>query len=259
MKTTNLVRTKFRAFSLAILAEAFVSGAAFSTNTPATNTPINTPATTSASQATPAAGATAQDAQRPVLQHRMQYQLQRSDALKITFPLAPEYDQTVTVRPDGFISLLAVGDVHVENMNTEQLHEAIRKAYTDAKILHEPLFTVDITDFQRPHFIVIGEVNQPGRYELREDTTVTGAVAQAGGFVQGFAKHSEIVVFHRIDNDWSEAKTINLKHLLKSKNLAEDLHLQPGDIVYVPQNNFTKFKSVVPYQIPLGFYQTFGL
>jgi hypothetical protein len=46
-----------------------------------------------------------------------------------------------------------------------------------------------------------------------------------------------------------------VKHLLNSKNLAEDIHLQPGDIVYVPQNGFSKFKSVVPYTVPIGIYE----
>jgi polysaccharide export outer membrane protein len=201
----------------------------------------------------------APDDPRPALQHRPRYRVQKSDTLVLTFPILVEYNQTVTVRPDGYITLMSIGDIHVENMDTDQLHEAIRKAYVDGKVLHEPLFSVDITDFQKPNFIVVGQVNKPGKYELRVDTTVMGAVGEAGGFVTGFAKSSNIVVFRKINDDWSEAKTINLKQLLKSKNLTEDIHLQPGDIVYVPQNNFTKFKSVVPYTLPLGFYQNYGL
>lgn len=194
------------------------------------------------------------DDPRPVLQHRPRYQVQRSDKITITFPIAKEYDQTVLVRPDGYIALLGVGDIRVEDMTTDQVHDAIQKAYVDAKILHDPILTVDVTDFQKPHYYVIGQVNRPGKFELRDDTTVTGAVSEAGGLTENTAKHSDVVVFHRINNDWSEAKTVNLKHLLNSKNLTEDVHLQPGDIVYVPQNGISKFKYIVPYTVPLGLY-----
>jgi polysaccharide export outer membrane protein len=231
-----------------LLTMGFVSGAAAQQNAMLHTTPTGSNA--------PAANP---DEPRPALQHRPRYQIQRTDTLVLTFPLATEYNQIVVVRPDGYITLMGVGDLHVENMDTDQVHEAIRKAYVDGKILHEPLFTVDITDFQKPQIVVIGQVNKPGKYELRDDTTVTGAVAEAGGFVTGYAKHSDIVVFHKVNNDWSEAKTINLKQLLKSKNLSEDIHLQPGDIVYVPQNTFTKFKSIVPYSVPLGLYQNYAL
>jgi polysaccharide biosynthesis/export protein len=194
------------------------------------------------------------DDPRPALQHRPRYQVQRSDKITITFPIAKEYDQTVLVRPDGYIALLGVGDIRVEDMTTDQVHDAIQKAYVDAKILHDPILTVDVTDFQKPHYYVVGQVNHPGKFELRDDTTVTGAVSEAGGLTVNLAKHSDIVVFHRINTDWSEAKTVNLKHLLNSKNLTEDIHLQPGDIVYVPQNGISKFKYIVPYSFPLGLY-----
>jgi len=191
---------------------------------------------------------------RPELHHRPRYQIQRSDTLALTFPIATEFTQTVKVKPDGCISLAGVGEVNVENMDVNQVREAVKKAYVDAKVLHDPLLTVDVVEFQAPFYIVVGLVNKPGKYELREDLTATGAIAAAGGFVTNFAKHSQVVVFHKIDNDWASAKTIDIKHMLNSKDLSEDIHLQPGDIVYVPQNGISKFKNIVPYSFTTGIY-----
>jgi polysaccharide export outer membrane protein len=198
--------------------------------------------------------ASGSDDPRPVVQHRPRYKVQRSDMITVTFPIAKEYNQVVVVRPDGYIALLGAGEIHVENMDTDQLHEAIRKAYVDGKILHDPLFTVDLTDFQKPHYFVVGQVNKPGKYELRDETTVTGAVSEAGGLVLNTAKHSDVVVFHRVDANWSEAKTVDLKKLLNSKNLSEDIHIQPDDIIYIPQNGISKFKNFVPYTVPMGLF-----
>lgn len=190
----------------------------------------------------------------PQLQHRPRYLVQRTDTIALSFPLSPEYNQTITVQPDGYVTLVGAGALHVENMTVDQLCDAVRNAYTGAKILHDPIVTANLTDFQKPHFVVVGAVAKPGQFDLRDDITVTQAVAVAGGFLT-IAKHSKVVVFHRVSTEWSEAKTIDVKHMLNSKNLTEDIHLQPGDIVYVPQNGFSKFKSVVPYTVPLGLYQ----
>ena len=53
------------------------------------------------------------DPDRPALQQRNpRYRLCASDVIALTFPLTPEYDQAVTVQPDGFITLAGAGDMH---------------------------------------------------------------------------------------------------------------------------------------------------
>jgi protein involved in polysaccharide export with SLBB domain len=200
----------------------------------------------------------ATDSTLPQLQHRPRYLIQRTDTVALSFPLSPEYNQTITVQPDGYVSLVGAGAIRAENMDVDQLCEAVRVAYTNAKILHDPIVTADLKDFQKPRFVVVGSVAKPGQFELRDDITVTQAVAIAGGFLT-IAKHSKVVVFHRISTDWSEAKTLDVKHMLNSKNLTEDIHLQAGDIVYVPQNGFSKFKNVVPYTVAIGMFQQLSL
>ncbi len=61
----------------------------------------------------------------------------------------------------------------------------------------------------------------------------------AGGLTQQ-AKHSQVVLFRRINNDFVEARVLNLKKMLKRNRLQEDAHLRPGDMVFVPQNALSK-------------------
>lgn len=191
-----------------------------------------------------ASAAAGKDVDSPELHHRNpRYMIARSDTLTLNFPLSPEYDQTVTVQPDGFIGLVGVNDLHVEGMTLPELREAVRGAY--AKVLHDPLITVSLTNFQKPYFVVLGEVGKPGQYELREDIVMTEAVAIAGGYTKS-AKHSQVFLFRRISNDWAEVHELDLKHMLYSKNLAEDIHVQPGDIIFMPKNFISKFQDVVP-------------
>ncbi len=171
------------------------------------------------------------------------YLLRSSDVLQLTFSISPEFDQTVTVQPDGYISLRGVGELQVAGKSVPELTAALRKAY--GQFLHEPLITVELKDFEKPYFIAGGQFGKPGKYELRGDTTVTEAVSIAGGFTDK-AKHSEVVLYRRVPSGWIQAKRLNIKLMLASKDLSEDLHLQSGDFIYVPQNAISKIRPFIP-------------
>lgn len=202
--------------------------------------------------ATPPPGAVAapagkQSQHQPDLQHRNpRYKIQRDDVLSITFPLSPEFDQPrITVQPDGYITLQNVGSIFVQDLTVPELVDAIKKAY--GGILHEPIIDVDLLDFQRPYFLVSGQVGKPGQYDLRHDTTVSEAIATAGGFSP--TAKTQVFLFHRVSSDWVEVKKLNVKDILNGKNANEDAYLSPGDQIFVPEKFITKFRKYVPYGI----------
>lgn len=171
------------------------------------------------------------------------YKIDAGDAFDIAFELSPEFNQTVTVQPDGFITLRAVGDVHVAGQTVPELTQTIRAAYD--KILHEPLVSITLKDFQKPYFIADGQVGRPGKYDLRGDTTLTEAIAMAGGF-QDSAKHSQVLLFRRVSEQWTSAQVFDVKKMHAKRDLKEDPLLHPGDMVFVPKNRISKIKPFLP-------------
>jgi polysaccharide export outer membrane protein len=195
-------------------------------------------------------------AQTPVLQHRnRRYQLHSADVLALEFPFTPEFNQTVTVQPDGYVTLRGVDNMRVEGQTLPEVTNALRAAYT--KILHDPVINVELKDFEKPFFIVGGEVGHPGKFELREDTSATEAVAIAGG-LRDSAKHSQVLLFHRVQGGWAQVKRLNMKKMLKEGNLDEDAYLQPGDFLYVPKNTMSKIARFIPTS-NLGLYANPGV
>jgi polysaccharide export outer membrane protein len=180
------------------------------------------------------------------------YRLCASDVVTLTFPLTPEFDQTVSVQPDGFVSLAGAGDVHLEGLTTQEAADSVRAAY--ARILHDPLVSIDLKDFNKPYFIVSGQVNQPGKFDLRGEISATQAVGIAGGFKDS-AKHSQVLLFRRANNDWYEVKLLDLKKILQGRDVREDPELLPGDMVFVPQNFVSKIKKFVPTSGIGAYYQ----
>jgi polysaccharide biosynthesis/export protein len=185
------------------------------------------------------------EADHPVPQKRdWRYQLHPGDSFSIRFPFTPEFNQQdVAVQPDGYVTLQGLGEVPVAGKTLPELRKLIQASYST--IVSQQVITVELKDFEKPYFLVGGEVGHPGKFELRSDTTVAGAVAIAGGF-RDTAKHSQVLLFRRVSDEWMEAKKLDLKKMLSAGNLSEDLHLRPGDMIYVPKNAISKIKPFVP-------------
>ena len=181
----------------------------------------------------------------PALERRNpRYQLCKGDSFDLDFPFTPAFNQqTVTVQPDGYASLRAIGDLHVEGQTIPALTETLRQSY--AKILHDPVITVSLKDFDKPYFTASGQVTHPGKFDLRGDITVTEGLAIAGGLTP-IAKHSQVLLFRRVSSDWYEVKKINVKRLLQAMDLNEDMHLRPGDMLYVPTSAVGNIKRLIP-------------
>jgi polysaccharide biosynthesis/export protein len=171
------------------------------------------------------------------------YRLTRSDTMDINFTFSPDFNQTLTVQPDGFVALKGAGQMFAAGLTIPQMQHAVADAYRG--FLHEPEVTVTLKEFDKPYFLASGEVARPGKYELRGDLTVNEAVAIAGGLTQQ-ARHSQVVVFRRISAYVAESHVVDLKRMLDSHDLHEDLHLQPGDFIFVPQSRISKIRKYVP-------------
>jgi polysaccharide biosynthesis/export protein len=184
------------------------------------------------------------------------YRLTRSDTVDVNFTFSSDFNQTLTVQPDGFVALRGARTLFVAGLTVPQMQQAVASAYRG--FLREPEVTVTLKDFDKPYFLASGEVARPGKYELRGDLTVNEGIAMAGGLTQQ-ARHSQVILFRRISAYVAESHVIDVKKMLDSHNLNEDLHLQPGDFIYVPQSRISKIRKYVPtnamswYMNPLQF------
>ena len=170
------------------------------------------------------------------------YVLQPGDVIEIQYRYTPEFNQTIAVQPDGYISLQIGGDVKVSGRSLDDVRQLI---LTKAGArLAAPELTVVLKEFQKPYVVVAGEVPQPGKFELREKLTAIQAVLLAGGFKDS-ARSSQIIVFRKLNADTAEVKTLNFKTLRHTSDLENDLTLQPGDMILVPRNRISKIERYV--------------
>src|SRR5262245_36243142 len=124
----------------------FLNNAAAQQAQPASSAPAASP------QAQPAAGAGSTDPQRPALHQRYpRYKIRSSDVITLSFRFTPEFNQEVTVQPDGYIQARGLqNDVYVQGLTVAEMTSALQKAY--ANLLNQPEISVTLKDFDRPYF-----------------------------------------------------------------------------------------------------------
>jgi len=194
-----------------------------------------------ARQAEPPAAAAAEDSEWSHWTSG-RYRITPGDVLEITFPFVPELNQLVTVQPDGYVTLKEINDVRVQGRTVAQVRADVIAAYE--RFVLEPQITVTLKEFERPYFVASGEVENPGKYELRGATTLTQALALAGGPRRG-ANAARVVVYRRLPGDEIEVKEINVSRMQARRDLSEDLLLRPGDTIVVPRGLFGKLMPLL--------------
>lgn len=170
------------------------------------------------------------------------YTLNPGDVIDIQYRYTPEFNQTVTIQPDGFISLEIGGDMKVSGRNVAQVRAMILAKARER--LASPELNVILKEFQKPFVVVAGEVTQPGRIDLRDRMTAIQAVMMAGGFKES-AKSSQILVYRKLNSDTAEVRMLNFKTLKRTSDLENDLTLQPGDMIMVPRDRLSKIERYV--------------
>ncbi|MGC1299480.1 MAG: polysaccharide biosynthesis/export family protein [Alloacidobacterium sp.] len=186
------------------------------------------------------------------LHKRPRYTLHVGDVIDLSYRLTPEYNQSVTIQPDGYASLNIAGNMHLEGLTLDEAHDLIVKK--DSERLNDPELNLILSSFQRPYVVVGGEVLQPGRIDLRENMTAMQAVVMAGGFKLS-AKDTRIVVFRHINADMGEVHELNLHNINKTEKLEHDMVLQPGDMLLVPANKLEHFSR---YMRAFSFSESFS-
>jgi len=171
------------------------------------------------------------------------YVIQPSDVITVKYRLTPEFNFTGSVLPDGFISPPLLGSIKVAGLTVPQASELLVAKASER--LRDPELTIELQEFEKPYFVVGGEVAAPGKFDLRGRIGVLEAIAIAGGFKTS-AQRSRVVIYRRHDDQTAVATIVKTKDLMRPMTEVSGLVLESGDFVVVPQNSYSKIERFVP-------------
>lgn len=158
-----------------------------------------------------------------------QFVIGPSDVIRVNVWKNIELSQTVTVTPDGFISLPLLGDVHVTGMTANELAQSLSSRLHSYVV--SPQVTVSIIDIRSRQVYVLGQVSKPGGFPLIAPLNVLQLIAQAGGLTN-YANRKGIVVL-RPHAGGLQKLSFNYNHVVHGDS-KQNITLQPGDTVVVP-------------------------
>jgi polysaccharide biosynthesis/export protein len=154
------------------------------------------------------------------------------DVLSVNVWGRSELTSHYVVGPDGRITLPLVGSLKVVDDTREgaagRIHDALLKYYT------APAVTVGFEQYTSNRITVLGRVQNPGMLQFEHAPTVLEALARAGALpvIDKQATLTRCAIFRGRERlIW-----IDLKRLLTQGDMAQNLRLRPGDLVYIPDS-----------------------
>jgi polysaccharide biosynthesis/export protein len=126
------------------------------------------------------------------------YRIQPGDALDVKFFYNPELNESVVVRPDGYISLQLVNEILVAGLEPREVNEMLTEKYSLE--LRKPVVTVIVKSFAGQRVYVGGEVGRQGLPVMPAGLTALQAVMQSGGFKDTAQPRETLVIRKGPDN-----------------------------------------------------------
>src|SRR2546430_711790 len=163
------------------------------------------------------------------------YKLGAGDQLVLILTGDVELAYTLQVTREGFILIPQVGQVFVSNLTLDQLRDVLYtrlgRVYSGVKRGPNATtrFDISVANVRANQAYVVGEVSQPGAYQLSSLGTVLTALYAAGGVTER-ADMRQV----ELRRGGKTISTFGLYDYLIHGDTRTDLRLETGDVVFVP-------------------------
>ena len=164
------------------------------------------------------------------------YVIGPGDSLEVFVWRNPELSSKVPVRPDGKISTPLVEDMVAVGKTPTQLARDVEKVLSE--YVKSPQVNVIVSQpvsaFSQVK--VIGQVIKPQSLPYREGMTMLDALLAAGGLGQYAAGNRAKVV--RTEGGKQVPISVNLEKIIDKGDMTQNIKLQAGDVIVVPETRF---------------------
>jgi polysaccharide export outer membrane protein len=175
---------------------------------------------------------------------RVEYLIGAQDVLTITVWDSPDLSGKFTVETDGSFTFPLIGRVKAGGLTLRQFEAELKKKLADG-YFKNPQVSVAVETYRSQRIFIVGEVRNPGTYQLTGDMTLIEAVARAGSTTPAAApeaivvrapagKQAEGPILPGQREDAPDSQRVNLRDL-QSGVLSQNVALRDGDTIFVPR------------------------
>ena len=164
--------------------------------------------------------------------------IQPGDVLKVTVYGNPDLTTQTEVSNTGHLNMPLIGAVEIAGLISSTASEKIEKRLIEQKVLKNPQVIIVVLESKTNTVSVLGQVKAPGKYQLSAGAkTLIDFIAIAGGLNQNASQ--DITIIKANAKSPVNKITLNMQQIfvdgITGVLTMEDIQLQSGDIIYVPE------------------------
>jgi len=159
------------------------------------------------------------------------------DTLNIFVWRNQEVTTTVTVRPDGRISVPLIEDLSATGKTPTQLARDIEEKLS--VYIRNPIVTVIVSGFVGPfaqQVRVVGEAVEPQAIPYRANMTLLDVMISVGGLTEFAAGNRASLV--RYEGGEQREYTVRVSDLIRYGDTSANVTILPGDVIIIPESFF---------------------
>lgn len=197
-------------------------------------------------------------------QTQMSYTMGAGDEVRMTVYGQPDLTMEGRISSDGTLEVPLIGTVNVGGRSTSDAARMIAEYYRRGDFLQDAHVNILVTTYRSQSISILGKVNHPSKLVLEGPTSLTEALATAGGVSESGSEH--LILIRTDKNGRQDRKEYDLQKLLNHDAEGSAIvWLQDGDTIYVPNagrfyvNGEVNSPGMYPLDRPLNIMQALGV
>jgi polysaccharide export outer membrane protein len=162
------------------------------------------------------------------------YEVGSLDVLEVKVWKDQNLSGIVDVGPDGMISLPLVGQIRADGVTLAELTRTIRNRLAGTVFECPPEVNIQVLKVNSKRYSMYGGILKQGEFPLLAQMTVMDAFANCGGFKE-FANVKKIYILRKDASGLTRKIPFNYKDVSRGRNTEQDIKLQNGDKIFVPE------------------------
>ncbi|GGY74355.1 hypothetical protein GCM10011613_19690 [Cellvibrio zantedeschiae] len=200
----------------------------------------------------------------PFAQAQSNYSMGAGDEVRMTVYGQPELTTEGQINTDGTLDVPLIGVVKVAGRSSGDAAKLIAERYQSGNFLKSAQVNLLVTKYRSQVVSILGKVNRPGMLVLEGSTSLTQAIAWAGGISD--AGNERVILIRTDANGRQERREYNLQKQLESEASSNSVvWLQNGDTLYIPNadrfyvSGEVRTPGMYPLDRPLNVMQAIGV
>lgn len=145
-----------------------------------------------------------------------------------------ELPKEYQVAADGSVTIPYVHTVIASGLEPQELAAEVRKRLMEENVLTDPSVVVTVKEYRSKSVTLLGQLQKPGSFPLSPGMSLIQAVSLSGGFTS--IAQANRVNLTRTTKGKARTVVVDVEDIYEGR--AQDIPLQAGDRIYVPERVF---------------------